>query len=1032
MFPDIELSDFYIAYRKLKSMVYYDSGGLELKRKIAEFESSIWGYDDNVSFKSVFLKRMDPLFNVLNSEAEPLSNNIVISLLNQVSYRIAPKCFTDESPVGERKDKDKNLVKFYSNDIENKPLYVDNYNLMVQAPVEVYVLSTLWVMKVAVMLKEKIPKHNYANRLSINQAEKNDDTSHDGLMLFRPYFTEYQKWLDNGLIKTRQLLDNGNNCALVSLDIKRYFYSIRMNVDSAFRDIIGNNRQLLALTEILQGIHIRHADKIRDLTPIEIPPQDMSNGSVPLPVGLPSSGWLANYYLREFDNKVLDNLNPAYYGRYVDDMIFVISCHKMDGENKDEQIRNFIQKFFIDTGLLQLKENGDCYEIQVGTNRLMIQGQKIVIEYFKHNASKALLNKFKKNVDRNRSEFRYLPFDNMVNVEFDDEAFSMEYSDSVNKLRSVKSISNNKFGASSYLAHKIFLALSNTSPNNSEDGERVRSCVQILSFFRGKTALEMNPLWEKVITYFLLIRDFNNLGKFCNQIGATIQQIKPACDNTHPYIQHTVIQERASDIAKNMREVLFLHLQLSMSMAFSLCPDLVKSKIQSINYHVTSYKDFISYDKTFDIALLIRKSLLFRQNYVKLPGIGFTQYDNSGNDITEFPTTNLNKLAIKKSKGEYSPIFLHFHHCNLLEVLSKIGIENQNPDSILTDAYNAYIKFNYEWRGCKPKNSFFNIKPDENNKYNTGKTRPNIFRIDVSDNTDNKAKTDNWPDKLIGLANMWVNPKDCEDALRNRFKLNKQHRDTLFELLNYANRHHVELTVFPEVSIPIQLLPLLTSQCYRNNLAIITGINYIVINGKAFNYTMTLLPVRTKHYTTCVILPRLKNYLAPAESDLIKGLHLDVPDVNPRYDLIHWRGVYFSVYNCFEMSNLSDRALFKSDVDFIIATEYNKDINYYSNVVESWVRDLHCFIIQVNTSEYGDSRVSLPKSSAMMNSMQVSGGKCPVMLIDRLDINGIRYSQEHTTSWQINLDGGKGKYKPTPANFNHANAVKRSKDKPVT
>lgn len=106
MFPDIELSDFYIAYRKLKSMVYYDSGGLELKRKIAEFESSIWGYDDNVSFKSVFLKRMDPLFNVLNSEAEPLSNNIVISLLNQVSYRIAPKCFTDESPVGERKDKD--------------------------------------------------------------------------------------------------------------------------------------------------------------------------------------------------------------------------------------------------------------------------------------------------------------------------------------------------------------------------------------------------------------------------------------------------------------------------------------------------------------------------------------------------------------------------------------------------------------------------------------------------------------------------------------------------------------------------------------------------------------------------------------------------------------------------------------------------------------------------------------------------------------------------------------------------------------
>ncbi len=151
----------------------------------------------------------------------------------------------------------------------------------------------------------------------------------------------------------------------------------------------------------------------------------------------------------------------------------------------------------------------------------------------------------------------------------------------------------------------------------------------------------------------------------------------------------------------------------------------------------------------------------------------------------------------------------------------------------------------------------------------------------------------------------------------------------------------------------------------------------------------------------------------------------------PELALIHWRGVYFSVYNCFEMSNLSDRALFKSQVDFIVATEFNKDINYYANVVESWVRDLHCFIIQVNTSEYGDSRLSQPKSSAMINSMQVSGGKRPVMLIDTLDINGIRDFQEHATSWQINPNGGKGIYKPTPANFDYTNTIRRRKNLPI-
>ena len=96
--------------------------------------------------------------------------------------------------------------------------------------------------------------------------------------------------------------------------------------------------------------------------------------------------------------------------------------------------------------------------MNVNDTRLEIQNKKVVLEYFRHDASRAAINKFKKNVDRNRSEFRYLPFNNLVDVEFDDKAFSVEYSDSVNKLRSLKNMSENKFGASTYLAHKIFLA----------------------------------------------------------------------------------------------------------------------------------------------------------------------------------------------------------------------------------------------------------------------------------------------------------------------------------------------------------------------------------------------------------------------------------------------------------------------------------------------------------------------------------------------------------------------------------------------
>lgn len=1017
----IELNDFYIAYRKLKSMVYYDSGGLDMKLKIAEFEHSLSeDTDPDESFRSRFLNKIRPLHRALNSRNNVLKNETVSDLLDQVSYKITPKSFSDSSSPNNRHES--KSVKFFTNDIGNDICRVDSYNLMIDVPVEVHILSVLWLMKVAVALEKEIPANNYAYRLSLRDNDDEHLGCPDGLLLFRPYFSGYQKWLDNGLETTARTLDHGYDCALVSLDIRRFFYSVRMNVLDVFRDEVRANPDILSLTKILQEVHERHAASICGITPVELTVNDFGKGNVMLLLGLPTSGWLANYHLADFDRKVWDNLNPEYYGRYVDDMIFVIRCSNLPGDDIDDRIDNFLNKYFIDSGLIQKNENHDGFVIHIGNNQFEIQDNKIIIEYFRHDCSRAALNKFMKNVNRNRSEFRYLPFDSLVDVEFDDEAVSLEYSDSVNKLRSVDGISNSRFGASTYLAHKIFIALSDTDPDESESRERRRTSRQILSFFRGKTALEMNSLWEKVITYFLLTHDFRNLRKFCDQIGTAIRNLQSSQETgsilaKHPEDFHTSFEDEV-----DMISTLFHQLELSLAMAAALCPDLVKDNLRSIDSNLSG--GFFTIEDIHKHAKLIRKSYLFRQNYVKLPGICFTEYDTLSNDLTQFPTTHLDKLKIDPSKGEVSPIFLHFHHCNLLEVLASVGNDNPNPEEILNNAYDGFVRFNYKWRDLEPKNKPFYIKHDPD-------TTPNICRVEVFDDSDMTDKSENWPNKLIGLVNMRVNPNDCEDALRNRFVLGKRHRDTLFELLNYANKHHVELTVFPEVSLPLQLMPLLVSQSSRNNLAIIAGINYVVDNGTAYNYTMTMLPVKTRYYNTCLILPRLKNYPAPSEQDLVSAFHLRTPQINPRYDLIHWRGVYFSVYNCFEMSNLSDRALFKSQVDFIVATEFNKDINYYANVVESWVRDLHCFIIQVNTSEYGDSRLSQPKSSAMINSMQVSGGKRPVMLIDTLDINGIRDFQEHATSWQINPNGGKGIYKPTPANFDYTNTIRRRKNLPI-
>ncbi len=54
---------------------------------------------------------------------------------------------------------------------------------------------------------------------------------------------------------------------------------------------------------------------------------------------------------KKFDNKILNKLNPAYYGRYVDDILIVIPQYYTDKLKSSEDI---IDKYLIkDTKILQ-------------------------------------------------------------------------------------------------------------------------------------------------------------------------------------------------------------------------------------------------------------------------------------------------------------------------------------------------------------------------------------------------------------------------------------------------------------------------------------------------------------------------------------------------------------------------------------------------------------------------------------------------------------------------------------------------------
>lgn len=147
--------------------------------------------------------------------------------------------------------------------------------------------------------------------------------------------------------------------------------------------------------------------------------------------------------------------------------------------------------------------------------------EKVVLQHFYHGESCAAINQFIQNIDRQRSEFRFLPDEDLIDKEFDSDAFSLQYSDSIQKIRSLQGYKEDRFGASKFLASKIFMASAEKGKGGTKDTKK-RSSQQILTFFKGRTAIDFCTLWEKVATYFLITEDRESLRKFIKQ---TIQAI---------------------------------------------------------------------------------------------------------------------------------------------------------------------------------------------------------------------------------------------------------------------------------------------------------------------------------------------------------------------------------------------------------------------------------------------------------------------------------------------------------------------------
>ncbi len=276
----------------------------------------------------------------------------------------------------------------------------------------------------------------------------------------------------------------------------------------------------------------------------------------------------------------------------------------------------------------------------------------------------------------------------------------------------------------------------------------------------------------------------------------------------------------------------------------------------------------------------------------------------------------------------------------------------------------------------------------------------------------------------VAVANIPVEQTNVEASFFRQPIRTRARLQLLNQLLNDLVRCgskgglRIDLVIFPEVCIPYAWSQMLVSWARKHQIGIIAGLeHHINRDDTAINEILAALPYKTQdNNKECFPIKRRKLMYSPDEVFVLKNNHLKVPEDYPElypipnYHLYHWRGVSFAIYNCYELTSIEHRSIFKGKVDFIVCSQFNRDVNYFSNIIESASRDLHCYIIQANDSKYGDSRVVSPSKTEKMNPLRIKGGDNITFLTMEIDLKSLRDHQRKGYGLQKDSD----QFKPTP------------------
>lgn len=349
------------------------------KRMIYMWESLIQQHVTNVNIYKFLEQRLD---YVNSNVSKVVTNCKTMYLIKKIDTK---KLKNNKGKI--------NIVSFdREKDIELDDIF---FNDFIYINLDMFLLSVIWLDRVGRLIDSSLAEEIFANRIS-----KTQNT------FFELYFTAYNNYRNSAFKEMDYLIDETQEGVAIQLDIEKCFYHVDINaLEKEINFFIDNSEEEFNNTNY-KVLNKKIFECIKKYNEISI--DNSSEIKCNLPIGFLPSNVLINFYLQKLDEKLIQELNPISYGRYVDDITIVLK-RKMKTKELEKDISD------LDTRIEKLKD--DVFkekEVKITFNK-----EKKIYFVINKTSDHNYIKKFKNKTEQLSSDFYRLIDVNELDIEID-------------------------------------------------------------------------------------------------------------------------------------------------------------------------------------------------------------------------------------------------------------------------------------------------------------------------------------------------------------------------------------------------------------------------------------------------------------------------------------------------------------------------------------------------------------------------------------------------------------------------------------